>query len=325
MARKMICLHEKCSKFGIAQPESNFLYSNFDLLPRYPICKSCLEKYLDLTKLSNILEILQQLNYPYFEKTWELIAKEYPDAVLSRYIAELRKNVNTRKMKFSDTEKMPEECTGLVELDVATKQMKDFFGEDFSSKELIAMNKKYDFMKASYDETTSMHVESLKNYCRLKVKEEFAIAANDVDEAKKWGSMSDKAAQAASLNPAQLKKADLIGGISTFGELTQIIEDHADGVIPVMPDFKYRPDDAIDFILWNFISYEAHLDGREPCKYEDIYKFYDKRKQDYIDKTGDPYNIFKHDPTEGNRERIKEFIKLPNDDYSNQEGEMNGE
>lgn len=319
----MSCQHENCEKYGLLQPDSAFFMTNNKLIKRLPICKKCISDNLDMGKMSDILTILQLLDYPYLHKTWEKIYEEHPESVLSRYIAEIRKTPDAKNLRFADTEKM-ESCSGTDEITEVTAEMRKLFGEEFSPKELLAMQRKYDFIKRDYDEITSMHTESLLTFIRYKVKEEQCTAANEVDAAQKWGRLADKASTQAGINPAQLKKADLIGGISTFSELTQIIEENADGVIPVLPQFKYRPDDAIDFILWNFISYEGHLDGREFCEYEDIYKFYDNRKQAYIEKTGDPYNIFKNDPTEGNRERIKDFIKLSVEDYEDQEGEMNG-
>jgi len=51
------------------------------------------------------------------------------------------------------------------------------------------------------------------------------------------------------------------------------------------------------------------LSGLPLCDYEDIYKFYDKRKEDYINQYGDPYGIFEGDTTEKNRDNIKKFIR----------------
>lgn len=288
---------------------------------RLPICKKCIEENVDLTKLSEVLGILQILNYPYFDKTWQLIIKDYPDAALSRYIAEIRRNPTTKKMGFSDTEKLPEECTGLIEVDMVTDAMREKFGSNYSNEELLAMDKKYRFLQSSYDETTSMHTEAITSYVRYRVKEEMATERDDINSAKAWGALAEKSAVSAGITPQQLKKADLIGGISTFSELTQIIEENADGVIPLLPSFKYRPDDSLDLLLYCYISYARHLEGKEPCKYEDIYKFYDERKQDYISTTGDPYDIFKHDPTESNRDRIREFIKMPDDMMDGTTGE----
>jgi len=314
MARKIICQCEDCDNFGIAQPETAFYASNFKLMnKKYPVCKKCVDKHTDISKLSGILGILQQLDFPYVNKVWKDTEKLYPDSVLGRYIAEIRRNQTTRKMCFADTEKMPKGDHKSIEIDIVTEAMRDQFGTNFTDEELLAMEKKYRFLQPSFDEVTSMHTEFLVSYIRYRVKEEFATADNDVISAKNWGMLAEKSAISAGLTPNQMKKADLIGGITTFGELTQIIEENANGVIPLLPQFKFDPQDSVDFNLYCYLDYCRHLEGKEPCSYQDIYKFYDKRKADYIEKTGDRHNIFKHDPTEENREMVEKFIKMPDE------------
>lgn len=325
MARKILCLHEGCEKFGIQQMESAFYTSNNPLLKKYPVCKQCIDKNVDLSKLSEILGILQQLDYPYLPKVWTQVSEQYPDATLARYLAELKSNANTRKMRFSESERINEDRSGLIDIDIVTDEMIELFGDGYSPKQLQAMDRKYKFLKRDFDETTSMHTESLLNFIRLKVMEEEAIAAGNVDEAKKWSSMSSTAATQCGITPSQLKKADLIGGITTFGELTQVIEQNADGVIPLMPQFKTRPLDSIDFNILCYIQYAQHLEGKPLCTYEDVYKFYDDRKAEYLAKSGDPYDIFKHDRTEINRDRVKEFIKMPAETSDGKIGEIDGE
>jgi hypothetical protein len=80
-----------------------------------------------------------------------------------------------------------------------------------------------------------------------------------------------------------------------------------------LPKFKYRPNDALDFNIWCYINYARDLQGLPHCDYEDVYKFYDKKKNEYIEQYGDPYGIFNDEPTEKNRDNIKKFITLPKD------------
>ena len=102
------------------------------------------------------------------------------------------------------------------------------------------------------------------------------------------------------------------GGLNSFSELLMAVEQTVD-VIPILPRFKFRPNDAIDFNIWCIINYLRDLEGKPLCSYEDIYKFYDQRKAEYIEQYGDPYGIFSGDPTEANRESVKKFITLPKD------------
>ena len=97
-----------------------------------------------------------------------------------------------------------------------------------------------------------MHTEALLNYIRYRVKEELSTAKGNVKEAKEWGQLAKDAATAAKINPSQLSKADLSDGLSTFSELSQAVEREVD-IIPILPRFKCRPNDALDFNIWCYI------------------------------------------------------------------------
>ena len=124
-----------------------------------------------------------------------------------------------------------------------------------------------------------------------------------------------KQAERAKINPNQFSKADLQGGLTTIGEIAQAVEQNVD-IIPVLPQFKFRPNDAVDFCIWNYIR---DLEGKPLVEYKDVYKFYDKMREDYITSTGDPYGIFDDDPTLENREKVEQFIQLPDEYYEEDE------
>lgn len=196
-----------------------------------------------------------------------------------------------------------------------TSDMVTLFGGGFKKAEYRAMWNKYQFLKKNYSDITNLHTESLVTYVRFKVKEEDATAKGDADGATKWNAAATKAADKAKINPSQLTQSDLQGGVNSFSELIQMVEQSVD-IIPILPRFKYRPNDAIDFNIWCIVNYLRDLEGKTPCEYKDVYKFYDDRKREYIDQYGDPYGIFESDTTERNRESIRKFITLPKD-YDN--------
>lgn len=191
------------------------------------------------------------------------------------------------------------------------------FGEGFTVNEYRKMRKKYEKLKLNYTLQTNLHQEALATYVRFKVKEEDATARGDVDEAKKWYDAAQNAAASGKLTPKQLSESDLQGGINSFSEIFKAVEQAVE-VIPILPRFKYRPNDALDFNIWCYINYARDLQGLPQCEYEDIYKFYDKKKQEYLEQYGDPYGIFDDEPDESIRDSIKKFITLP-DDYGSSE------
>lgn len=199
-----------------------------------------------------------------------------------------------------------------------TKEIVRKFGQGYTKSEYKAMVEKYDFLSQSYPDLTNLHTEALVTYTRYKVKEEFATSAGNVDEAEKWAALATKAADKAKINPSQLSQSDLQGGLNSFSELMMAIEQAVD-IIPILPQFKFRPNDAVDFTIWCYVNYIRKAEGKPLCEYEDIYHFYDERKAEYIAQYGDPMGIFKDDPTEKNRDNVKRFITLPKD-YSDEDG-----
>lgn len=199
-----------------------------------------------------------------------------------------------------------------------TRAIINRFGQGYTRAEYKAMVEKYDFLSQSYPDLTNLHTEALVTYIRYKVKEEFATAAGAVDEAEKWAALATKAADKAKLNPSQLSQNDLQGGLNSFSELMMAIEQAVD-IIPILPQFKYRPNDSCDFTIWCIINYIRKAEGKPLCSYEDVYHFYDERKAEYIAQYGDPTGIFTGDPTEQNRENVKKFITLPKD-YGDDDG-----
>lgn len=191
-----------------------------------------------------------------------------------------------------------------------TKEIVRLFGNGYTKKEYKAMMDKYTFLSESYPIQTNMHVEALVTYSKYKVKEEFAIASGDIIGAEKWGALASKAADKAKLNPNQFSAKDLQGGVSSYSEFFMGLEQCED-IIPILPEFKFRPNDALDFTIWCYVNYLRNLDGKPICEYEDVYRFYDERKREYIEQYGDPYGIFEGDTTDNNRDKIKKFIKLP--------------
>ena len=193
-----------------------------------------------------------------------------------------------------------------------TQEIIDMFGEGYTKQEYRKMVKKYNDMSKTYVVQTNLHKEALLTYVRFKVKEETATAKGDVQDAQKWYSAAQDAAEKAKLTPRQLSKEDLQGGMVNFSDIFTAVES-AKERIKIFPEFKYQPRDAADFIIWNYVNYERNLNNMPEVPYSDIYKFYDEKKKEYIEMHGDPYGIFTEDTTESNRETIERFITIPSE------------
>ena len=205
-------------------------------------------------------------------------------------------------------------------------QMKDRFGDGFTYAEYIMMQKKYDKILQNYTLKTTMHEEFLIDFIKYKVKEETALMNNDSEAVKKWSALATTAADQAKLTPKQLTTADLQGGVNTIGEIFAAVEGAKD-VIDILPVYKQKPNDIIDFNIYEYINCERHLNGMPLVSYEQIYKFYDDRKAEYLREHGDPFGIFANDMSQDpkTRETIKKFIKVDNADEVEEEEASDGE
>lgn len=249
----------------------------------------------------------------------QLSHKTYADSEADGFVQKnstvLKKtgNASNNTLKKVTKKKSDDEVVILDEDEFeVTKDMIDLFGEGYTRLEYKKMVKKYKEMSKTYVIQTSIHKEALVTYVRFKVKEEIATARGDVVEAQKWYSAAQNAAEQGKLTARSISKEDLQGGIVNFSDIFAAVEGTKER-IKIFPEFKYQPKDAADFIIWCYVNYERNLNNLPEVKYSDIYKFYDKKKQEYIDAYGDPYGIFSDDTTEKNRPTIEKFIQVPRD------------
>lgn len=241
-------------------------------------------------------------------------SKNEKERILNRYIDAMGKTTIDLNQHMNNSDNKKEEVQQTLNEDSfeLTPEIIRLFGEGYTKSEYRKMYNKYENLKLNYSIQTNLHQEALATYVRFKVKEEDATAKGDVAEAMKWYNAAQSAAENGKLTPKQLSESDLHGGINSFSEIFKAVEQAVD-IIPILPSFKFRPNDALDFTIWCYINYARDLQGLPQCSYEDVYKFYDKKKQEYIDQYGDPNGIFDDDPAEDLRDNIKKFITLPSD------------
>lgn len=335
-----------CSACQKAKPFSSF-YTSYNPLHKdgyTPMCKECIanacyDELIDEVDVEKLKSILRQLDKPFVENMWQAAIKQakklkeeerFSDYSNKSVIGLYFKNINTlhqvRSLNWSEgveyNDSLKPAAPGSIEITrrkstnynekvyylhdesfEVTENIIKLFGEGYSAKEYELMVNYYNSLKQDYPSITEAQKKLLLRYVRFAAKEEVTTSLGQISEAEKWAKLASEALK-------QLNQSDLQGGISSFSEFFQKIE-RAKDIIPILPQYKYRPNDAPDFIIWCFINYCRRLEGKTECSYEDIYHFYDEKKREYIEQYGDPYGIFTNDTALNNREKIKEFIKLP--------------
>jgi len=239
--------------------------------------------------------------------------KKEKDEIINRYSHLLNQCLRNNKSSHISKQNQNKHYSNIDDFEV-TDNIKDLFGDGYTTVEYKKMYEKYEKLKLNYTLQTNLHQEALVTYVRFKVKEEMATAAGNVDEAKKWYDAAQNAASNGKLTPKQLSAADLQKGVNSFSELTLAIEQATD-VINILPKYKTQPHDAPDFNIYCYISYARKLKGLPPIEYKDIYKFYDDKMEEYLRQYGDPNGVFTeaNDTMLKNRPNIEKFIVLPSD------------
>ena len=290
-----------------------------------PFCKTCIqemyEDFMISTKKNeklSLYKLTQELRIPWSEGAWGM-TQSSKTVNWKVYIGKTNSLPQYSSLTMRDSDEyigeiVEDEVSDSIEVKqkkISKSKMKEListFGDGYTDKQYSEFDKKYNLLKENYTETTAMHTEALIRYIKYSVLEDMAMIEGDSKQAKEWGGMASDSAKAAKINPNQLSKADLMDGLNSFSELSVAVEKAVD-VVRILPRFKYRPSDALDFNIWCYVNYERNLNGLPEVEYEEIYKFYDEKVQEYVSQYGDPTGIFTEDPTKENRNIIKKFIE----------------
>ncbi len=173
------------------------------------------------------------------------------------------------------------EALGLInKFNYDLNSLKEKYGYGYPNEEYYLFENKYQQLESSFQLLTTMHEEYFKEYCINKVKETLAKAKGNFKEAKEWANMVKDVAEAGKLKPSQMSKADLSAGLDGFGQLARAVEEKVE-VLSLLPKFTQQPKDKVDVVLWLYINYIRDLKGLPEVEYKEIWKFYEKRKDDY--------------------------------------------
>ena len=270
-----------CLNCGKNLPLTNYVKDKRSALGIVPICKTCLQ---DLS-LENgafdqkkVFDLCRKIDKPFFYNTFAATrAKGVPESIkMSEYIRSVNLG-KTGSLGFADGEQTTRNdgLGGTIEENELAAYI-DLFGEGFSAEEYKNAKRLYDKMSINYPIKTNIHEQMLADWAITKTKEQRAMAMGNVEEAEKWGKRADAKATAAKINPSQLSAADLSEGINNFSKLTEAVE-RATDIIPVLNRYRERPQDKVDYTIWQFINYCRKLEGKPTVEYREIYAFLDEQ------------------------------------------------
>lgn len=294
-----------CTKCGKEKSAKTDFYISYDSkISTAPFCKECVIKNsltedgssVDIDRFQNVL---QQLGRPYLHQIYINNVKKNgttPTRIVGDYMKDISmKQYRPLNWQHSDFGHIDEEKVNNIEIESVKpkkqkkeqkisikerEQLVDKWGE-YTDKELVRFEKKYQQMSKSYQISTTLHEEGLIDYCRLQCLYEIAVEQKNVQEAKLFKSLADEAKKNAKLNPLQLSAKDMAtGGASSFGEIARVVS-KKNGVLALPLKYVKQPNDRIDYAIYQFVSYERALRGLSEPTYEDIYEWYIKDVNEY--------------------------------------------
>lgn len=162
------------------------------------------------------------------------------------------------------------------------KVLREKWGMDYKINDLIQFEKEYNKLIKNYVVKTATHDLYLKQSCIASVKANQCMARNDIASAEKWIKMLDTSTKAGKLQPQQLSKVDLNGGLNGFGEFYSALE-KSKGAIEILPRYKIQPRDDVDMVIFCNINYMRLTKGLPKCKYKEIYDFTEKMYEEMND------------------------------------------
>lgn len=277
---------------------------------RLPYCKICLQD-MCLDKDGNIniektKEMLKMIDRPFLYEILKISAEDKMNTIGCYF-----KNIampQYRYLGWKDSEFEPKVERKNPELVIEENVESDFevtpeiiekWGEGYKDEEYRLFEKKYNRLIRSYSAKTEMHSEALLIYIRYRVKEEMASAKSDAKEAKTWGELASKAALDAKINPAQMSKSDISGGVDVVTQLFETVESEV-GIIPFLPKLLEQPYDDADMVIWSIVNYNRRLEEKPTIRYRDIYNYYDEMLREHYKANG------------WNEEQIEIFLKKRN-------------
>jgi hypothetical protein len=299
---------KKCSTCGEEQVLGNFYLSEspLHLDNKIPYCKLCLRKIFDenTNPEESLMKILKLIDKPFFYHLYESAKSSSPDNIFGEYMRLVIMPQNRGKgYTWESSVFKPKSIENNINYDESkqvitlnnqfqlTDALIDKWGDGYTPEEYKSFERKYNMLKNNYQEKTAMHTEALLTYIRYRAKEELSTAQGDSKAAKEWGTLAKDAATAAKINPSQLSKSDLTDGLDTFGQLVRSVEQAVD-IIPILPRFKEKPQDKVDFTLWCYINYIRDLKGLPLVEFKEIYNFYEVRKKEYENSQSDDEGDF---------------------------------
>ena len=250
----------KCTCCGKEQRLSEYyksaskMYTNNN--EKIPICKSCMkDRYTQLLNYYNgdaklsLKHLCLNLDIFFFEKLFiECSAKDDVDMIgeymrlLSRKETKDKTSVDNLMIDESENKKIA------IGNELVDEEIIDFWGEGYSSKEYIRLEKKYKKYTKHYPSESLQEQEIIKSLCELEIMKENCRLSGDKNGYNKVNTQIRKSMDDLNVLPSKMQKYGEDKNI-TIGKLIETIEKE-EPIPDIHPEFE-----DIDKIKWMLDRY----------------------------------------------------------------------
>jgi len=102
--KKMVCQNLECTKAGKEQSSINFYNTKSSLMPKYPLCKECVNKSIVPNDLQTVYKVLKDMNIGFIKNIWEKAYESNPDSVFPNYMRMINSLPQYEDIKWSDSQ-----------------------------------------------------------------------------------------------------------------------------------------------------------------------------------------------------------------------------
>lgn len=148
----------------------------------------------------------------------------------------------------------------IVQLSLDEKrQLVNYWGENYSEKQLIDLQKFYDDMKLTHTIVTPQHVKALKLLCKMQLKLDIFLEKDDMSSFSKLHPQYQSLLQSSGLRPIDKIGGDEATGMRSFSHIYEEVEKNG----YIKPKKYNPPQDILDHSIMYLMNGTKKLVGQQ--------------------------------------------------------------
>jgi hypothetical protein len=257
--QKMICQNPDCDKSGKEQSSINFYNTNSQLLPKYPVCKSCVQKNIDINNMQSVFDILKDMNIAFVKDVWISACENSPDNPFGSYMRQMNSLPQYRGLTWGDSiTESKDESFNINYMDIDFKITPEIVARwgQHSKEDYMKLEQFYWDMKERNRIETPQEEIYLKKLAIISTKLDNELAAGNYTQAKALGDLFSKYMADSQFRAIDKTEADKTGGIRTFGQA--YAESESEDFIPPWEYYRKLKGISQDIVDKTIMHIENH-------------------------------------------------------------------